>query len=114
MYFTLLPSYVMVRVTFNVIQLLYRGKKAEQYFVRLSCTFLYRKLLLKVWLKPGLNLTVFRGTGPGEKNKNKNKKYMAENSYNRRQNELRHFAQNWAFLRFINESSVAQKSEYPI
>ena len=23
-------------------------------------------------------------------------------SYNRRQNELRHFAQNWAFLRFIN------------
>ena len=22
--------------------------------------------------------------------------------YNRRQNELRHFAQNWAFLRFIN------------
>ena len=39
---------------------------------------------------------------------------MAENSNNRRQNELRHFAQNWAFLRFINESSVAQRSEYPI
>ena len=27
---------------------------------------------------------------------------MLVNSYNRRQNELRHFAQNWAFLRFIN------------
>ena len=64
----------MVRVTFNVIQLLYRGKKAEQFFVRLSCTFLYRKLLLKVWLKPGLNLTVFRGTGPGEKNKKQKQK----------------------------------------
>ena len=24
------------------------------------------------------------------------------NGYNRRQNELRHFAQDWAFLRFIN------------
>ena len=23
-------------------------------------------------------------------------------SYNRRQNELRHFAQNWAFLRFMD------------
>jgi len=32
--------------------------------------------LLKVWLKPGLNLTVFRGTGTGEKKKQS----MAENS----------------------------------
>ena len=71
----ILPSYVMLRVTFNVIQLLYLGIKAKQYFVSLNCTFLDKKFLLKVWLKPGLNLTVFRGNGPGEKKKtNKQKK----------------------------------------
>ena len=30
------------------------------------------------------------------------KKRLVIRSYNRRQNELRHFTQNWAFLRFIN------------
>ena len=27
--------------------------------------FLDKKTLLKIWLYPGLNLTIFRGTGPG-------------------------------------------------
>ena len=27
--------------------------------------FLDKKTLLKIWLNPGLNLTIFRGTGPG-------------------------------------------------
>ena len=70
----IIPSYVMLRVTFNVVQLLYLGIKAKQYFVSLSCTFFDKKFLLKVWLKPGLNLTVFRGNGPGEKKKKKKKK----------------------------------------
>ena len=26
--------------------------------------FLDKKTLLKIWLNPGLNLTIFRGTGP--------------------------------------------------
>ena len=26
--------------------------------------FLVKKTLLKIWLNPGLNLTIFRGTGP--------------------------------------------------
>ena len=64
----------MFRVTFYVIQLLYFKVNAQRYFVGLSCTFLHKKFLLKVWLKPGLNLTFFRGTGPG------GKKNMAENS----------------------------------
>ena len=35
---------------------------------------LVKDFLLKVCLKPGLNLTVFRGTGPGEKKKQIQKK----------------------------------------
>ena len=77
--FCILPSYVMVGATLKLSSYCIAEKKAKQYFVSLSCTFLYRKFLLKVWLKPGLNLTVLRGTGPGEKKK-KSKKNMAENS----------------------------------
>ena len=38
--------------------------KTQQYFVSSSCIFLDKKNLLKIWLNPGLNLTIFRGTGP--------------------------------------------------
>ena len=38
--------------------------KAQEYFVSLSYMFLDKKTLLKIWLYPALNLTIFRGTGP--------------------------------------------------
>ena len=38
--------------------------KAQQYFVSSSYMFLDKKTLLKMWLNPGLNLTIFRGTEP--------------------------------------------------
>ena len=47
------------------------------------------------WLESGLNM------GPQYPSDNSSA-LTARLSYNRRQNELRHFAQNWAFLRFIN------------
>ena len=37
--------------------------KAQQYFVSSSYMFLYEKTVLEIWLNPGLNLTVFWGTG---------------------------------------------------
>ena len=45
-----------------MLSLLHLGVKAQQYFVSSSCTFLDEKTLLKIWLNPGLNLTIFRGT----------------------------------------------------
>ena len=47
-----------------MLSLLYLIVKAQQYFVTLSCIFLDEKTVLEIWLNPGLNLTVFRGTGP--------------------------------------------------
>ena len=47
-----------------MLSLLYRLVKAQQYFVTSSCLFLDKKTLLEVWLNPGLNLTIFPGTGP--------------------------------------------------
>ena len=44
---------------------LYLVVNAQQYFVTSSCMFLDEKTVLKIWLNPGLNLTIFRGTGPG-------------------------------------------------
>ena len=38
------------------------GGKARQYFVSSSDIFLDKKTLLKIWLNPGLILTIFRGT----------------------------------------------------
>ena len=35
-----------------------------QKVVSLSNMFLEKKTLLKIWLNPGFNLTIFRGTGP--------------------------------------------------
>ena len=37
--------------------------KAQQYFVSSSYMFLDYKTLLTIWLDPGLNLIIFRGTG---------------------------------------------------
>ena len=47
-----------------MLSLLYHGVKIQQYFVSSSCIFLAKKPLLKIWLNPGLNLTIFQGTGP--------------------------------------------------
>ena len=38
--------------------------KTQKYFVSWSNMFLDKKTLLKIWLNPGLNLTIFGGTGP--------------------------------------------------
>ena len=38
--------------------------KAQQRFVSLGCMFLGKKALLKIWINPGLNLTIFWRTGP--------------------------------------------------
>ena len=47
-----------------MLSLLYLVVKAQQYFVTSSCIFLDEKTVLEIWLNPGLNLTMFRGTGP--------------------------------------------------
>ena len=47
-----------------MLSLLYLGVHAEQYFTNSSCMFLDKKNLLKIWLNPGLNLTIFQGTRP--------------------------------------------------
>ena len=38
--------------------------EAQQCFISSGCMFLGKKALLKIWINPGLNLTIFRGTGP--------------------------------------------------
>ena len=53
----------MLRVTFSVIIFFFEGK-AQQYFVSSSNMFLNKETLLKIGLNPGLNLSVFQGTGP--------------------------------------------------
>ena len=47
-----------------MLLLLYLVVKAKQYFVTSSCIFLDEKTVLEIWLNPGLNLTIFRGTRP--------------------------------------------------
>ena len=47
-----------------MLSLLYLVVKAQQYFVTSSCMFLDDKTVLEIWLNPGLNLTIFPGTGP--------------------------------------------------
>ena len=59
-----LNFFVLLRVTFCLIWLPYLGVKAKQHFISLSYMFLGKKTLLKIWLNPGLNLTIFWGTGP--------------------------------------------------
>ena len=47
-----------------MLLLLYLVVKIEQYIVTSSCRFLDEKTMLEIWLNPGLNLTIFGGTGP--------------------------------------------------
>ena len=47
-----------------MLSLLYLRVQAQQYFVSLSYMVVDKKIVLKIWLNLGLNLTVFRGTGP--------------------------------------------------
>ena len=47
-----------------MLLLLYLVVKIEEYIVTSSCRFLDEKTMLEIWLNPGLNLTIFRGTGP--------------------------------------------------
>ena len=53
-----------------MLSLLYLGVKAQQYFFSLSCMSLEKKTFLKTKLNPGLNVTIFRGTGPWYYSKN--------------------------------------------
>ena len=46
------------------LSLLYLVVKDQQYFVTSSFMFLEEKYLLEILLNPGLNLTIFRETGP--------------------------------------------------
>ena len=45
-----------------MLSLLFLRVKAQRYFVTSSCLFLDEKTVLEIWLNPGLNLTIFRGT----------------------------------------------------
>ena len=63
-HFLYLPSDALLIVTFCVIISFFFEVKAQEYFVSLSYMFLDKKPLLKIWLYPALNLTIFRGTGP--------------------------------------------------
>ena len=40
------------------------GVETQKYFVSLSNMFLDKKTGLRIWLNPGLNLSIFRGTRP--------------------------------------------------
>ena len=51
-----------------MLSLLHLIVKAQQYFVTSSCMFLDEKTVLEMWLNPGLNLTIFRRTGPRREN----------------------------------------------
>ena len=45
-----------------MLSLLHLRVKAQQYFVSLSCIFLDKKNVPKIWLNLGLDLTIFQGT----------------------------------------------------
>ena len=40
------------------------GVKKQKYFLSSSNMLLDKKTVLKIWLNPGLNLAIVRGTGP--------------------------------------------------
>ena len=63
-HFLYLHSYALLRETFCVIVSFVFEVKAQEYFVSLGYMFSDKKPLLQIWLYPGLNLTIFRGTGP--------------------------------------------------
>ena len=47
-----------------MLSLLHLVVKAQQYFVTSNCMSLDEKIVFEIWLNLGLNLTIFRGTGP--------------------------------------------------
>ena len=47
-----------------MLSFLFFEVKAQHYIVSSSYMFSDKKSLLKIGLNPGLNLTIFRGTGP--------------------------------------------------
>ena len=47
-----------------MLSLLFLRVKVQQYFVSLSYMFLDMKTVLKIWLNPGYNSTIFRRTRP--------------------------------------------------
>ena len=49
------------------LSVLYLVVKTQQHFVTPSCMFLGGKIVLEIWLHPGLNLTIFRETGQRQK-----------------------------------------------
>ena len=62
----LIQDYALLKETFCVIIsfFFFFQVKAQQCFVSSSYMFLDKKTLLKIWLNPELNLTIFRETGP--------------------------------------------------
>ena len=62
-HFLHLPSYALLRVTFCVT-ISFFPSKGTTVFCKLELhMFLDKKTLLRIWLNPRLNLTIFRGTG---------------------------------------------------
>ena len=61
-HFLYLPSYALLRKTFCVI-ITVNLVERHNWFVSSEGMFLDKKTLLKIWLNPGLNWTIFRGTG---------------------------------------------------
>ena len=54
-----------ILLSFNMLSLLYLGVKVQNcFFLARVAVSLDKKTLLKSWLNPGLQLTIFRGTGP--------------------------------------------------
>ena len=47
-----------------MLSLMHIVVKAQHYFVTSSCMLLDEKTVPEIWLNLGLNLTIFRGTGP--------------------------------------------------
>ena len=47
-----------------MLSLLFLRVKVQQYFVSLSYMFLDLKTVLKIWLNPGYNSTIFRRSRP--------------------------------------------------
>ena len=53
-----------LELQFVISSLQYLGVKTQHHFVSSSYMFLDKKTLLRIWINLGLNLTIFRGTGP--------------------------------------------------
>ena len=63
----ILPSYLLLRVTFRIIITVFQSKRSTV-FCELELLVLRQEILAySLVFNPGLNLTIFRGTGSGEK-----------------------------------------------